>query len=129
MIRITASIDAAWERANVRAIEQAKQGRRPVYAGMADGRHCYRCQSSKGDGAAYVQTILNLGQLQASCTCPAGQHPTGNQHCWHTSAALLAETIRLSNPARFKATYEPAPVANRPSREEVARRMARFGAK
>jgi uncharacterized Zn finger protein len=94
MVKITAPVTAAWARANARAAEQARLGRRAI----PNGRGRYLVESSTGQ-ARYEVRILNLGRLEYSCTCPCGQHPTGAGHCWHGAAALYAETVRVSRPA------------------------------
>jgi len=107
MVMISAPVTPAWISANERAYQNRLAGRvvTPVAAGV------YQCPSSKADGTLYTQRIVNVGQLQATCDCPHGQHGTAG-HCWHSAAALAAEVRRVSR--------------LRPSAEEAARRMARF---
>ncbi len=106
MVKLTAPVTPSWISANERAFANRQAGRTVtlIAAGV------YQCPSSKADGTVYTQRILNVGQLQATCDCPHGQHGTAG-HCWH-SAALAAEVRRVSR--------------LRPSAEEAARKMARF---
>ncbi len=107
MVKLTAPVTPAWVSANDRAYQNRQAGR--VVTLVAPG--VYQCPSSKADGTVYTQRILNVGQLQATCDCPHGQHGAAG-HCWHSAAALAAEVCRVSRP--------------RPSAEEAARKMARF---
>jgi len=108
MVKLTAPVTPAWISANERAYQNRQAGR--VVTPIAPG--VYRCPSSKADGTVYTQRIVNVGQLQATCDCPHGQHAEARGHCWHSAAALAAEVRRVSRP--------------RQSVEEAARKMARF---
>lgn len=115
MVKISQPVTAEWVSANERAAAQRQAGR--TVARVAPGT--YQCPSSKGDGTVYTQRIVNVGQLQATCDCPHGQHGTAG-HCWHLAAAISAEVRRVSRPKPA-----PAPSATPERRAEVAGLMAR----
>jgi len=108
MVHIAAPITPTWQRAAERAHANRQAGR--TVSLVTPGT--YECPSSKADGTVYTQRIVNVGQLQATCDCPHGQHAEARGHCWHSAAALAAEVRRVSRP--------------RQSVEEAARKMARF---
>jgi len=113
MVHISAAITPEWLSANERAYANRAAGR--VVTRNSDGT--YTAPSSKADGTAYLVTIVNVGALQASCTCPHGLHADAKGKCWHVAAALAAEVRRVSHKA--------APQADRAAMEAKMARFAR----
>jgi len=108
MVKITAPVTREWVAANERAARMLRQGCQATRVGEG----VYRVRSASQPDAIHTLRIRNLGQLDASCDCPHGQHEGAKGQCWHKASALCQETRRVSRP----------PV----SREEIDRRMARF---
>jgi len=108
MVKITTPITREWIAAVERAARMLKQG----YQATRVGDGVYQVRSASQPDAIYTIRIRNLGQLDATCDCPHGQHEGAKGHCWHKASAFCQETRRVSRPAV--------------SGEEIERRMARF---
>jgi len=94
------------------AAERAARMLRRGYQAARVGDGVYRVRSASHQDTIHTVRIRNLGQLDATCDCPHGQHEGAKGQCWHKASALCQETRRL-----------PRPLV---SAEEIERRMARF---
>lgn len=101
MVRITAPVTPAWDKANARAVANAAAGRRAERT----GERTYTVASAHG-AEVYTVTVESVINLQATCSCKHGQHADAKGICWHKSAAIAAAVVHIA---------------------EVERTMARFG--
>lgn len=100
MVKITARITPAW----LAAVERAYTNRQAGRVVVRTGNGTYTAPSSTGS-TSYTVTVLDVASLQATCTCPHGQHPTAG-HCWHTAQALNAEVAHVATKRQELAAIE-----------------------
>ncbi|HEY8745078.1 MAG TPA: SWIM zinc finger family protein, partial [Chloroflexota bacterium] len=77
------------------AAERAARVLHQGYQATQVGDGIYQVRSANRPDAVYTIRIVNLGQLDATCDCPHGQHagakaPRGYP-CWHIASALCQE--------------------------------------
>jgi uncharacterized Zn finger protein len=116
-IKIAAPITAQWQRANARALVNAKAGRRAERI----AERTYRVVSSQSGDQSYTVYVESIVNLQARCSCPAG---VAGLVCWHKSAAIASAVQRCA--AKVAPEPEPTYGPARMTAAEIDRKMDRF---
>jgi len=76
------------------AMERAAMNRKAGRVAVRNADGSYAVPSAHSD-TTYTVKVINLTQLQASCTCPNGAASDARGICWHKIQALSEETRRL----------------------------------
>src|SRR5579875_1991447 len=115
MVTIIAALTPTWQRAIARAAQHVAHGCK------AERIACktYRVDSSKGDGSTYTVVVGSVQQLQATCTCPAGQQ---GKVCWHQWLGIELAAARIAQCEKERAQVAPQAA---PAQDAVSK-MGRF---